>query len=189
MEWNIDRRLAIAGVLVGVAVGLIGVGITILFPEVKGLGWTFLFLGCAVFLLWLVFEIKQLMGKTGLSMITAIFVGSVIGGGLAFLFWKAGITINKSQHETNASGNSVSTFHPSITAEVHIPPDPTPKTPVSHPSHKAHPAPAVPTSKPIQRPLLYMTKIELAEDEQLARVTFRNESDFPALDTTTQIRW
>ncbi len=148
MEWNIDRRLAIAGLFGGVAVGLIGAGITILFPEVKGLGWACLFAGCAVLLLWLIFEIKQWMRRTRLSMVTAIVIGSVIGGGLAFLFWKTGITVRES-HETVQANHDTNAHS---TAPVNVPSDP-PKALVAHPAHpRERPHEALPKPEPSTGP-------------------------------------
>lgn len=142
MPLGIDRRLTIAGLLVGVAVALIGVGVTILWPEAKGLGWGLLFLGAAILFLWLVFEIKQWIGSPIPSMVAAILVGCVIGGCLGFLFWKTngGIkteTVGRSDDPPVSLPNGNSGSHnPSI--QVIKPNNPSRSEPPGHPVQRPH---------------------------------------------------
>jgi hypothetical protein len=193
MPLGIDRRLTVAGLLVGVAVALIGVGVTILWPEAKGLGWCLLFLGSAILFLWLVFEIKQWMGDTVPSMVIAILVGCVIGGSLGFLFWKTNAGVHTATVGDGATGTKKSGLQSASSSDHLVDSVPAASKPekdqesLSH--SESHTASKKLASVPIHRPYLYKGKIELAEDEQIVRVKFKNESDLPALEVTTQIQW
>jgi hypothetical protein len=86
-----DSRIGIAGL----AVGVIGIAITLLWPDKKWVGWLFLVMGFGILLFWGVTEIKQHLGGGRASLILSICVGIFVGGAAAYLIWRSATSENQ----------------------------------------------------------------------------------------------
>jgi hypothetical protein len=110
---------------------LLGIGITILWPEAKVLGWIFIFLAGSALCLWLFLEFVQLFGKTRKAYIIASVLSCLVIGGLIVAHWKWG-------RDTKIATESKPEISPATK-----PPDstlPAQFRPTKHPLRKVRPA-------------------------------------------------
>jgi hypothetical protein len=85
MELGFDRRIGIAGLILSP----IGIGITILFPDARWLGWLFLLLGAVGLVFWLVAETRAKLRNSLSSNFLSASIVILVLGGLGLLYWKA----------------------------------------------------------------------------------------------------
>ncbi|MGC1297770.1 MAG: hypothetical protein WA869_22275 [Alloacidobacterium sp.] len=165
MELGFDRRLAIGGLVVSIAIAIAGLGITILWPDKKELGWFFLFVAAFIFYLWLVFEIVQWFGKTKWALVYSAAAVIIIFGVLVSLYL----------HERNSP-------RPEDEAKSPPPPNPSVSTspsPLRSPEGKEEPeATAVQPTKHEKGVLASKVHARL----RVTEVSFQNDSSLPHLN-------
>lgn len=88
MEWGFDRRLAVGGLAVSLVIALAGIGVTILWPDQKVLGWGLLWIAAGIFFLWICFEIIQSVGRNRKALLFVAFAACVLFGGMTYLSWR-----------------------------------------------------------------------------------------------------
>lgn len=93
MGWGFDRRLAVGGLAVAVVIALAGIGVTILWPEEKTLGWSLILAAALILCAWLCFETVQWFGRSGKALAVSIFLSVVVLGGLYIAHWRWGQTV------------------------------------------------------------------------------------------------
>jgi hypothetical protein len=123
MEWGFDRRFALGGLAVSAAIAIAGLGVTILWPEKKELGWALLWFAAIVFFAWICFEIFQWVGRNWKSFLLSGIAACVVFGGLATLQWKANM---KNEPSTPV-------LQPQVATNQSTPPSPKPTIPPSTP--------------------------------------------------------
>lgn len=84
MELSFDRRLGIVGVILALA----GIGITIIWPDEKLVGWSFLALGALCLAIWLIAEVLTKFGHSWPAYTASAFITIVIFGPLGVTFWR-----------------------------------------------------------------------------------------------------
>jgi hypothetical protein len=90
MEWGFDRRFAVGALAVSLFIAIAGIGITILWPDKKGIGWALLILAPAIFWVWTVFEILQWVDKPKSRVVISLLSACVIFGVLFFIYFRYG---------------------------------------------------------------------------------------------------
>jgi hypothetical protein len=162
MEWNFDRRLAVRSVVIGTVLAFAGIGITILWPDKKWLGWVFLWAAGAAFFAWIVFEIWQRFAIEWKRWLLALLAGGVVFCALYYLH-------SSTSEEDRPPQTSISFANP---PSAQIKPSVTPhKQPegIEHPLQKLS-APSQPPRAHIhilgssfQQPLLPGTRLSIGE--------------------------
>lgn len=180
MEWGFDRRFAMAALTVGVVIGLAGIGITILWPDKKILGWSLLWTAGVIFVGWLLFEIFQWFAsplkRAGFSLLAAC----VVLGLLLYLQSKSTATpTEQGQGATNPKSSPTQSppAQPSPNSAIKEPP------PESKPHH--HPEPtSAPAPKPPgpQQPVVLTAEFI---DPQSPLIFISNPSD----DVVENVNW
>jgi hypothetical protein len=97
MEWGFDRR----GLLVSLVIAVAGIGITILWPDKKELGWAMLAIAALIFCGWLVFETILWLGRTKAAFLVSALAFTLVFGGLYFIYQRYGGT-EKSEAAPNS---------------------------------------------------------------------------------------
>jgi len=78
--------------------------------------------------------------------------------------------------------------HATLTAEAHVPSDPpsiAQRLPLRHQKLAAKITPKL----DIHRAYLYKVNVQFTNDENIVQAAFKNESEYPALEVTTQTEW
>ena len=102
MEIGFDRRLGLGGLVVGV----IGVGITILWPDAKWLGWLFLLAAGIILCIWSALEAVQLLGRSQFALAVSLVSSLIIMGVLYFAHRKWGHGAKEVAAETSPRASS-----------------------------------------------------------------------------------
>jgi len=119
MEWGFDRRFALGGLAISIAIAIAGLGVTILWPDKKELGWALLWAAAVIFFAWVAFEIFQWRGLRWTAFLLSAITACVVFGGLAALQREANV---KNEQRTPTSQPQVTTNQPRPPSSTVTPP-------------------------------------------------------------------
>jgi hypothetical protein len=112
MEWGFDRRFAAGALAMSLVIALAGIGVPILWPEEKILGWTLLWVAAVIFVSWLVFETFQWCGLTLKMLSFSLLAGCLVFGSLTYLQLRSARSKGQEQGASNLPASSTQKSSP-----------------------------------------------------------------------------
>jgi ABC-type multidrug transport system fused ATPase/permease subunit len=96
---------------VSVVIAIAGLGVTILWPDQKFLGWGLLWIAAIIFFAWTLFEVVQWVGWTWKAVLLSLGAATLIFGALSVLQWETRRNSNDSESSQSARTQVTTTPH------------------------------------------------------------------------------